>query len=197
VDLYLDFIYGSCLWIYVPANPVKNGKSSLQQAQSLAEALAALANERRVFEETAKAIEEGTKRKALEEFLATMRVEERHYIRQNRFLFAHRKSLIMQERIFFRNIPLSNWVEHEVPIEEGANLNDAAKTLSVFSAVEEQAIPQRVRLQDSHLLAKGEDFDSDVSAALEEHAGGGNQAEDKWQHGLPVLIWGDLVKPSR
>ena len=128
-------------------------KSSLQQAQSLGEAQAALANERRIFEETAKAIAEGTKRKALEEFLASMRVEERHYIRQNRFLFAHRKSLIMQERIFFRNIPLSNWVEHEVPVEEGADLDDVAKTLSVFSAVEEQAIPRRVRLpflMDSH-----------------------------------------------
>src|SRR5215469_2476486 len=42
-------------------------------------------------------------------------------------------------------------------------------------------------LQDSHLLAKGEDFDSDVSAALEKDASGGNQAEDKWQHGLLVL----------
>src|SRR5215831_11770831 len=42
-------------------------------------------------------------------------------------------------------------------------------------------------LQNSHLLAKGEDFDSDVSAALEKDASGGNQAEDKWQHGLLVL----------
>jgi hypothetical protein len=29
------------------------------------------------------------------------------------------------------------------------------------------------------LLAKGEDFDSDVRAALEEDAGGGNQGEGK------------------
>jgi hypothetical protein len=29
------------------------------------------------------------------------------------------------------------------------------------------------------LLAKGEDFDSDVRAALEEDAGGGNQGEDQ------------------
>ena len=42
-------------------------------------------------------------------------------------------------------------------------------------------------LQDSHLLAKGEDFDSHVSAALEKDASGVNQAEDKWQHGLLVL----------
>jgi hypothetical protein len=29
------------------------------------------------------------------------------------------------------------------------------------------------------LLAKGEDFDSDIRTALEEDAGGGNQGEDK------------------
>jgi hypothetical protein len=33
-------------------------------------------------------------------------------------------------------------------------------------------------------LAKDEDFHSDVSAALEKDASGGNQAKDKWQHGL-------------
>ena len=42
-------------------------------------------------------------------------------------------------------------------------------------------------LQDSHLLAKGEDFDSHISAALERDASGGNQGEDKWQHGLLFL----------
>ena len=42
-------------------------------------------------------------------------------------------------------------------------------------------------LQHGHLLAKREDFDSDVSAALEEDAGSGNQGEDGWKHGLFVL----------
>ena len=41
--------------------------------------------------------------------------------------------------------------------------------------------------QHRHLLAKGEDFDSDVSAGLEKEAGSGNQGEDEWQHGLLVL----------
>ena len=50
-----------------------------------------------------------------------------------------------------------------------------------------QRRPGLFPLQDSHLLAKGEDLDSDVSAALEEDVGGGNQGEDKWQHGLLVL----------
>ena len=38
------------------------------------------------------------------------------------------------------------------------------------------------------MLAKGEDFDSNISAALEEDAGGTNQGKDEWQHGL-VLTW--------
>ena len=50
-----------------------------------------------------------------------------------------------------------------------------------------QQRPGPFPLQDKHLLAKGEDFDSDISATLEEDAGGGNQGEEEWQHGLPVL----------
>ena len=111
-------------------------KGSTERARALAEAVAALENEKAKFEEAARGIEESAKRKALDEFLADLRVEERHYVRQHRVLFAHRKSLILQERIFFRNIPISNWVEHEVPVEEGADLDGIARTLSVFSALE-------------------------------------------------------------
>ena len=40
--------------------------------------------------------------------------------------------LVRQERIFFRNIPLSNWVEQEMPLEEGADTEKLAQTMSVF-----------------------------------------------------------------
>jgi hypothetical protein len=39
----------------------------------------------------------------------------------------------LQERLYFRNLPLCNWVEHEVPIEEGADLESLVKTLAVFT----------------------------------------------------------------
>lgn len=104
------------------------------QAQ-LHEALATLESERRAFRETSKAIEESARRKALDDFLADMRVEERHYVREHRLLFARRRSVVMQERMYFRNIPLSNWVEHEAPVEEGADLEDVTKTLSIFNDV--------------------------------------------------------------
>ena len=112
---------------------LRTARESAQQAQSLAEAVAALENERSKYENAAKGIEENARRKALDEFLADIHVEERHYVREHRVLFAHKKSLILQERIFFRNIPISNWVEHEVPVEEGADLDLLAKTLSVFN----------------------------------------------------------------
>jgi hypothetical protein len=116
-------------------------RASAERGRALAEAVAALENEKVKFEQAAKGIEENARRKALDEFLADLRVEERHYIREHRVLFAHRKSLVLQERIFFRNIPISNWVEHEVPVEEGADLDGVAKTLSVFTNAIESGNP--------------------------------------------------------
>ena len=107
-------------------------------AGALAEAVTALENEREKYEQAATGIRENARREALDEFLADIRVEERHYVREHRVLFAHKKSLIVQERIFFRNIPISSWVDHEIPVEEGADLDALAKTLTVFNnAIEE------------------------------------------------------------
>jgi hypothetical protein len=117
--------------------------ASTERVRALAEAVAALENEKAKFEEAARGIEESAKRKALDEFLADLHVEERHYVRQHRVLFAHRKSLVLQERIYFRNLPISNWVEHEVAVEEGADLDAVAKTLSVFNALEGEAQASR------------------------------------------------------
>jgi hypothetical protein len=119
-------------------------RAATQQAAALAEAVAALSSEKAKFEQAALGIEENARRKALDEFLADIHVEERHYAREHRVLFAHRKSLILQERIFFRNIPISNWVEHEIPLEEGADLDAVARTFSVFNnALEEGPAARR------------------------------------------------------
>jgi hypothetical protein len=40
--------------------------------------------------------------------------------------------MVMQERLFFRNIPLSNWIEHEMIVEEGLDLDQLPKE-SVFA----------------------------------------------------------------
>lgn len=79
------------------------------------------------------AVEEGARRKALEQFLNEFRVEERRYLRENRSSLSQRHSMVTQERLFFRNIPLSNWVEHEMALEDGINLA-MLNQRSVFNA---------------------------------------------------------------
>jgi len=103
------------------------------ERSSLAEARARLEGQTATLQETIRATEEAAKRKAFDEFLADLRVEERHYLREQKALFLSKKSLVLQERIFFRNIPLSSWVEHEMPVEEGADVEKLARTLAVFT----------------------------------------------------------------
>jgi hypothetical protein len=100
---------------------------------SLAEARAVLNAQSKMLAETIRATEEAAKRQAFDEFLADLRVEERHYLREQKALFLTKKSLVLQERIFFRNIPLSSWVEHEMPVEEGADVEKLARTLAIFT----------------------------------------------------------------
>jgi hypothetical protein len=104
-----------------------------KEREALSEARVLLESQKKTMEETIKATEEQTKRVALDGFLADVRIEERHYVKENKMLFMNKKSLVLQERIFFRNIPLSNWVEHEMTVEEGADVDKLIKTLSVFS----------------------------------------------------------------
>jgi hypothetical protein len=117
------------------------------EREQAAEARGALEAEKKSLALAIQGAEESAKRKALEEFLSEMRVEERHYVREHKLLFMHRKSLVMQERIFFRNIPLSNWIEHELMIEEGADIDKVAKSLTVFDkevlSIEEAPRPRK------------------------------------------------------
>ena len=77
--------------------------------------------------------EETASRKAFDAFLLDFRVEERRYLREAKSHFMNKRSVIMQERLYFRNIPLSNWVEHEMPLLDGADVELLEKS-SVFSA---------------------------------------------------------------
>lgn len=105
-----------------------------KEREVMAEAKATIATHEKSLEETIRATEERARRQALDDFLAEFRVEERHYTRESKSLFMNRKSMVLQERLFFRNIPLSNWVEHEMVVEDGGDIGKLAKACSVFSA---------------------------------------------------------------
>ena len=107
-----------------------------QQREQLAESRGALDAERHALEttlETAlRAAEATAKHEALDNFLGELRVEQRHFTRENRMLMHNRKSLVLQERMYFRNIPLSDWIEHEIAVEEGADVGRLVQDMTVF-----------------------------------------------------------------
>jgi hypothetical protein len=133
------------LWMFLPVF-VAGGSSLLsfyimqarmevalaKERESLAEARATITSQKVTMEERIKATEEATKRLAMDEFMHDFRVEERSYARESKSLSSSKKSMVMQERLFFRNIPLSNWIEHEMIVEEGTDLDQLPKE-SVFA----------------------------------------------------------------
>jgi hypothetical protein len=116
-----------------------------RQREKLAAAHAALGAQKEALADSMKYAKESARREALDDFLSDIRIEERHYIREHKALFITRKSVVRQERIFFRNLPLSNWIEQEMPYEEGADIDALARTMAVFApeALLEDAAPAR------------------------------------------------------
>ena len=107
-----------------------------QQREQLAETRGALDAERNALSGTLdtalRAAEATAKYDALDNFLGELRVEQRHYTKENRMLMNSRKSLVLQERMYFRNIPLSDWIEHEVAVEEGADVGRLVQDMTIF-----------------------------------------------------------------
>ena len=149
------------LWIFLPVL-VAGGSALLsyyimqarmevaiaKEREGLAEARAIINSHKGTMDERIRATEESAKRRALDDFMQDLRVEERSYVRESKSSNASRKSMVMQERLFFRNIPLSNWIEHEMIVEEGKDLDRPAKE-SVFAgslaggAGSEASLPER------------------------------------------------------
>lgn len=123
-----------------------------KEREALAEAKAVIGTHDQIVEQKIRATQEATKSQALNDFLADFRVEERHYLRESKSLFLNRKSMILQERLYFRNIPLCNWVEHEMPIEEGGDIQQLAKACSIFASRALAAGGAGNGVAESHLL---------------------------------------------
>jgi len=107
-----------------------------QQRERLAESRGALEAERNAVRDSVAiavhAAEERAQRQALDNFLDELRVEQRHYTRENRLLLHNRRSVVLQERMCFRNLPLSDWIEHEIPLDEGMDVERLVQDMTVF-----------------------------------------------------------------
>jgi len=136
-----------------------------KEREVLAETRAEVRTQKNTMEERVKATEQEARRKALDDFMQDFRVEERHYFRENKSLAARQKSMVLQERLYFRNIPLSNWVEHEMVVEEDGDIQHLAKGLSVFST---RSLTEDNKAAVSRLLDQGSGTPSaaELAAAL-------------------------------
>lgn len=103
-----------------------------REREATAQARGTLEAERNSLEQALRGAKDSARREALDEFLADVHVEQRHYVKDNKLLFQNRKALVLQERIFFRNIPLSNWIENEIVLQEGEDVDKAARSLTAF-----------------------------------------------------------------
>jgi len=113
-----------------------------RERENMAQARGTMEAEKNSLEQALRGAKDSARREALDEFLADVHVEQRHYVKDNKLLFQNRKALVLQERIFFRNIPLSSWIEHEIVLQEGEDVDKAARNLTTFvgvAGVEQQA----------------------------------------------------------
>lgn len=122
-----------------------------KEREVLAETRAEVRTQKATMEERVKATEQEARRKALDEFMQDFRVEERHYFRENKSQATRQKSMVLQERLYFRNIPLSNWVEHEMVVEADGDVQRIAKGRSIFST---KSLPDESQSAVSRLLAE-------------------------------------------
>lgn len=107
-----------------------------KERESLAEARATINSHKVTLDERVKATAENAKRQALDEFMHEIRVEERSYVRESRTRNTLKKIMVMQERIYFRNIPLSNWIDREMLIESGPDQGQlSAETVHTQTAL--------------------------------------------------------------
>jgi hypothetical protein len=132
------------LWIFVPGFTAAGSallvcfmmrcrmdEAIARERGALAELQSALIVQRQTLESAISDAKAEARRVAFDEFLNDFRVEQHQYMRKSRLFFMNRQTLVLRERILFRNLPLSNWVEHSVTLEECVGGAYAAHGLTI------------------------------------------------------------------
>jgi len=104
---------GSGILAYI-VSQARNEALLARERAELAGIRTELVNQSRSIGDKLNAARAEARRLALDEFLADVRVEERRFVREIGTPDARKKCLVLQERICFRNIPLSQWIQREL-----------------------------------------------------------------------------------
>ena len=89
-----------------------------RERSALAELQSALVVQRLRLESAIDDAKAAARRAAFDEFLDDFQVEQRQFVRKSRLLFMTKQTLVVRERILFRKLPLSDWVEHTTTLDE-------------------------------------------------------------------------------
>ena len=140
------------LWVVLPILmalgaallALDNGQRRLEvqldrERQALTVTRRIIEDEKTKYEEKRRSWSEAAQQRVLDGWLADLRTEQRRFVRHEEKGSGIRRLLVVQERLCFRNIPLSNWLAQEVPIEEGVSVEEIAKSLSVFRLEDREA----------------------------------------------------------
>lgn len=100
------------------------------QRQAHADSLAAIEREKQLVQDRIRVAEERARREAFDEFVRDLRVEERSRVRQSNSMFSARQVIVHEERLCFRDQPLSNWIEQEITLDDSTE--HAPKPQPVF-----------------------------------------------------------------
>ena len=132
------------LWIFVPGLTATGAallivfmmrcrmdEAIARERGALVELQSALIVQRRRLEGAINDARAEAKRAAFDEFLNDFRVEQRQYVRNSKLFFMTRQTLVLRERILFRNLPLSNWVEHSVTLDESVGTAYPSRALTI------------------------------------------------------------------
>ena len=132
------------LWIFVPGLTATGAvllivfmmrcrmdEAIARERGALVELQSALIVQRRRLESAINDARAEAKRAAFDEFLNDFRVEQRQYVRNSKLFFMTRQTLVLRERILFRNLPLSNWVEHSVTLDESVGTAYPSRALTI------------------------------------------------------------------
>ena len=107
-----------------------------RRREAEAERNARLQLEPEVAAERTRAVEESAGRKAMDQFLSEIHAEERAHLRQRDFGTQRIRSVVVEERLCFRNLPMSNWSQQELTFYTASGAPDVSKMLPPSESIQ-------------------------------------------------------------
>jgi len=129
--LMLGFTAGGSALLICFMMRCRTDEAIARERGGLAELQSALIVQRQKLESAISDARAQARRLAFDEFLNDFSVEQRQYVRKSRAFFMSKRMLIVRERILFRNVPLSDWVEHTVTLDESLGGADNGQAVTI------------------------------------------------------------------